>query len=346
MAEGQQEGHEDEWAAANTRPMPYILYKPTTVDEKVVPPPQRQPMPGVPAGLVEGRNAASQAMMATTGIRFDATMHERLSDESGRALRQIRSMTDIGTYHFIDNHTRALIQTGRILVDLIPRIYETKRILTIVRDDDKEEQVQVDPNQSVPSKEVPHPTMPGQKISSINPKAGKYSVTVTIGPDTATKRIEAVENLMKVIREVPIVGQVGADILVKNLDGEGMDELAARVGMSIPPHLKGLPELKKLPPEAQSMIGGLSNQVQQLVRERMVLMKALTDKQTEQSIKADKNEKDFAAKVLAIVQKDRQAHQKHVGDGFNKMAEEASNLKDALEDHAAALSEFQGGEEA
>jgi hypothetical protein len=270
-------------------------------------------------------------------------MHERLSDESGRALRQIRSMTDIGTYHFIDNHTRALIQTGRILVDLIPKIYETKRILTIVRDDDKEEQVQIDPSQAVPSKEVPHPTATGQKMTSINPKSGRYSVTVTIGPDTATKRLEAVENLMKVIHEVPLVGQVGADILVRNLDGEGMDELAARVGMAIPPHLKGTPQLKKLPPEAQSMIGSLSAQLQQLMRERMMLIKALTDKQAEQSLKHDKNEKDFAAKILGIVQKDRQAHQKHVGDGFNKMAEEAVGLRQAMEDHAQAMTDFGEG---
>jgi len=70
--------------------LPYLLYKGTNIAGKPSPPPQRQQFAGPPAGVVQAKISAAQDMQATTGIRFDATMQERMYDESGKALRELK----------------------------------------------------------------------------------------------------------------------------------------------------------------------------------------------------------------------------------------------------------------
>ena len=124
-AEGQFEGHEKRWNRANDQAFPYLQYKPTDVGGKLVPPPQRQPFAGPPQGVVAAKMAAAQDMQATTGIRFDATLQERMYDESGKALRELKRVGDLGNFHYVDNLARSLRHTGRILIDLIPKVYDT-----------------------------------------------------------------------------------------------------------------------------------------------------------------------------------------------------------------------------
>lgn len=87
MEEGQGEGHEDDFKNANVKNIPVLYYKGTSVGGTMAPPPQRQPMAGIPAGIVTAKQGSAQDLMATTGIRFDATMNERMIDELGKAIR-------------------------------------------------------------------------------------------------------------------------------------------------------------------------------------------------------------------------------------------------------------------
>ena len=41
----------------------------------------------------------------------------------------------IATYHFIDNQTIAIRYTGKILIDLIPKVYDTVRVKKILAQD-------------------------------------------------------------------------------------------------------------------------------------------------------------------------------------------------------------------
>ena len=51
---------------------------------------------------------AAQDMMAATGIRFDATQNERMIDESGKAIRELRRSGDLGSFHYADNLGQSL----------------------------------------------------------------------------------------------------------------------------------------------------------------------------------------------------------------------------------------------
>lgn len=298
LEEGQIEGHEDEWKSANVKNQPYLSYKGTSVSGTQAPPPQRQQMVQIPAGVVQAKQGAAQDMMATTGIRFDATQSERMIDESGRAIRELRRSGDLGSFHYVDNLARSLRRTGEILVELIPKIYSGPRVLTILREDDSEEQVKADPNINRPMGEERKPD--GKTMKLFNPKFGKYGVTVTIGPSYATKRIEASENMMSFMKALPQTAALVVDLFAKNQDWPGADEIATRLAKTIPPQLM-TPDLKDVPPQVQAAMQGQENAIKELTQHLQQAMQALNDKNQDRALMADKINKDFEARLLKIV---------------------------------------------
>ena len=332
MEEGQVEGHEDRWKMANVKAYPYLLYKGVNLNGKPAPPPQRQPPIPIPAGVVQAKQGAAQDMMATTGIRFDATLQERTVDESGRALREIRRSGDIGSFHYVDNLSRSLKHGGRILVDLIPKVIDTKRVMTILREDDKEEQITVDPNAPKAVAEAKYPKghpQAGKSFKIFNPTVGKYGVTVTIGPSYATKRIEAAESMMDFARALPQVAQSIPDLIAKQQDWPGAEEMAARLAKTLPPHLL-TPEQKDVPPQVGALLTAMQQQIQQMTIERQAMLKALNDQSADRALELKKIDQDFEAKLLSIVQKANASFEKQVGSQMTGLVDTVNTLMEGL----------------
>ena len=299
-AEGQFEGHEDKWQNANVKSYPYLEYNPVSLQGTILPAPQRQPPPAASSGWQQLNEAFAQDMMATTGIRFDATLQERVVDESGRALREIRRSSDLGTLHYYENLCDALKHQGEIFLDLIPKVIDTKRMVTILREDDTEEQVMIDPNAEKPYAKGRHP-ITGKIMKIYNPTIGKYGVTVTIGPSYATKRIEASESMMDFVRALPQSAALVQDLIAKNQDWPDAEQFATRLAKALPPGLLTPPEMDDLPPQVQALLGSLDQQVKALTQQLMAAQKELTDKRGDQAIEIDKNQKNFEEALLKVV---------------------------------------------
>lgn len=296
LEEGQVEGHEQRWRDANIKSFPYLLYKGSTIGGKPAPQPQRQPMPALSPALVQASAEASQHMQAVTGIRFDATLNERMYDESGKALRELKRVGDLGNFHYVDNLAKSLRHAGRVMIDRIPKIYDTPRVLTILREDDKEEQVEIDPNME---KSIGEKQVDGKTRSLFNPKVGEYEVAVTIGPSYATKRSEAADSMMLFMKAVPQAAPMIGDLIAKNMDWPGAEEIAARLAASLPPNLQKM-SIGKFPPEAQSLIQSLTGQLEQMQQQHNQALAMLGDKEADRAIERDKIAKDFEAKMTKI----------------------------------------------
>lgn len=336
-AEGQFEGFEDQWKRANTDSFPYLQYRPQALGGHVVPPPQRQPAVPVPEGVVMAANIAAQDMMATSGVRFDSSMHERLADESGKAIGELRRNTDIGAFHFADNLGRALQHTGEILIDLIQKLYDVRRAATILRQDDTEEIVDIDPNAP---KAVTETRMANGKLRRIfNPTIGRYGVTVTIGPSYATRRIEAANSMMEFARAFPQTAPLISDLIARTMDWEDADEIAKRLAKALPPNLM-TPE-KDVPPQAQALMQAMQQQIQQMDQQIKGLSQALTEKQSDRALQAQKQEQDFEAKLIKVIadseSKAAQTHEKavsnfnaHIGSQIKDLGEKVTALVHSL----------------
>jgi len=323
VEEGQIEGHERQWKAANTRSFPYLSYKATSVGGRPAPPPQRQPPPQIPAGVVQAAQSAAQDMMATTGIRFDATMQERMTDESGRAIRELRRTSDIGAFHYADNLNRSLRWLGEQLLEAIPKVYDEERVVTILREDDQEEQIKINPAANAAYGEQKRPDDGPVKI--FNPKIGKYGVTVTIGESYATKRIEAAEQMMAFVKALPNTAAMVADLIAAEMDWPGAEKIASRLAKAIDPKLL-TPDQKDISPQVQALIQSLETQVKMLQGELQQALAAVKDKSEDRDIAREKITADFEAKILAIVQKAEAERSKQENENLRAVVQHVKDL--------------------
>lgn len=323
-AEGQFEGHEDKWNNANTKSYAYLEYQPRTLAGQPLPAPQRQP-PSMPAAGWESlKQSAAQDMMATTGIRFDSTKQERVTDESGRALRELRQTSDMGSFHYMDNLCRTLKHQGDVFIDLIPKVIDTRRMITILREDGGEEQVMLDPHAPNAFDQKPDPKT-GKMQKIFNPTMGRYGVTVTIGPSFATKRIEAAESMMAFVRALPQTAAVVADLIAKNQDWPEAEQIAARLAKTLPPHLLA-PDMKDVTPQVAALLQSMDGQIKDLTMKLQAAAMALKDKGADRAVDLEKIHLDFEAKVLGVVQKAEASFNAHVGSQIQELGQNVTGL--------------------
>jgi hypothetical protein len=216
-----------QWDTQNTVSRPYLLYEP----DPEVPGgrPMREPPPDIPAALIQESAMASDEMKATTGI-YDAALGARSNEISGVAIRARESQGGISALHYQDNLMATLNHLGTALIDLIPKIYDSKRTVRILREDESHMPVRIN---------VPVMGVDGKPVLLNDLSQGSYDVRVKIGPSYATRRAEAADSMLQFIQAVPQAAGVAGDLVARNMDWPGADEIAERLRRMLPPQISG-----------------------------------------------------------------------------------------------------------
>jgi hypothetical protein len=252
--EGQFEGFESQWRDANRRNHAFLQYKGKTIGNQPAPPPQRQSFEPPVAAITNAGMQAADDIKATTG-QFDASMGARSNETSGKAINARANQAQTSNFHFFDSQAIAKRHTGRILVDLIPHVYDTAQAIRILGEDNKEEIVKI--NQEFIHK--------GEK-KFYDLGRGKYDVQVSSGPGWETKRQENLETLIELSGKVPKIADVGADIIVSNMDFGAADELSQRLRKTLPPGIADDPSKPKIPPQVQAQLQQMDQTIHQLTQ--------------------------------------------------------------------------------
>lgn len=261
---GQFEGYESQWKTANTIPWPYLEVNPDVVDGQgsPVPLPQRSQPPMAQQGLIAAKMAASDDIKSVTG-QYDSSIGASSNERSGKAILARERQTDTGTYHYVDNLARAVRFAGKQIIELIPKIYDTKRIVRIMGEDGEPDNVQIDPTQPQPKKDIIDQRTGAVVKSIYNPGIGKYDVCVITGPSYTTKKQEASESMGNLVQGNPDLWKIAGDLIVKAQDWPGAEKLAERLKRSIDPKLlsdQPSPELA----QAQQQMQEMDQQMQQM----------------------------------------------------------------------------------
>lgn len=252
------EGHEKYWNNLNTSNLPWLPVNSTSEDGQQLPIPQRQQPPVMAQAYMSGMQIASDEMNAASG-QYDAQLGQNANQQSGRALNALQRKGDNATFHFVDNVARAIRYTGQILVDLIPKIYDTPRIVRILGEDGKEDKIQIDPEQQQAMVEQEDPRT-GAIKEIYNPSVGRYDVVVAVGPSYGTKRQEAAESMVLMSQANPQMWVTHGDLIASAQDWPMADEFAKRFEKTLPPGLKDDDKGKAPDPQVEQ----LSQQVQQM----------------------------------------------------------------------------------
>lgn len=233
------------WQTANAKNHPYIEY-----DGAISP--QRQPFVGVPAGMLQEAMNASDDMKSIIGI-YDASLGARSNETSGKAIMARQREGDVSTFHFIDNLAKSIAHTGRVLVDLIPKIYDTERVIRVIGNDGE--------SKNIPLKQQTEHEG-AQRIFDLG--VGKYDVSVDTGPSFTTQREEAAQQMVELIRSYPQAAPIIGDLLAKSMNWPDADEISKRLKAMLPPQIQALENDEGLPPEAMQKIQQLQGQMQQM----------------------------------------------------------------------------------
>jgi len=248
LAEGQDEGHENEWAQANIKSMPVLRYKQTDINGKEAPAPQRlQPEPP-PAGVIAAAMSIDKDLQSVVGI-FDPSQLPQ-GNMSGKAIRGQQMQQDMTNFHYYDNLVRSMKHTGRIILDLIPKIYDRERVLRIIGYDGKPEMVTV--NERVQDE------MGVEKVLN-DVTVGEYDVYMDTGPGYQSKRQEAVEAMMPMISTNQELFNLAGDLVFRNMDFPGAEVIADRLAANNP--LAQIDEKSDIPPQIQMQLMQAQKQI-------------------------------------------------------------------------------------
>ena len=246
MAEGQDEGHENDWAQANIKSFPLLRYKQTDIEGRTAPPPQRlQPEPP-PAGTMAAAGMVSDDIKAIMGIFDPAQLGQ--GNISGKALNGQQQQVDLTNYDYYDNLTRSIAHVGKICLDLIPKIYDTQRILRIIGEDGKSDMLNLNQRDAV-----------GNILNDTS--IGQYDVVMETGPGYNSKRQEAVDAMMPLLSK-PELFNVAGDLVFRNMDFPGADIIADRLAAMNP--MSQIDEKSDIPPQVQMQIAQSKQQMQQM----------------------------------------------------------------------------------
>jgi hypothetical protein len=249
LAEGQDEGHESDWANANIKSFPLLRYKQTDIDGRPAPVPTRlQPEPPQ-TGVMAAAAGVNDDIKSIMGIFDPAQLGQ--GNISGKALNGQQQQVDLTNFDYYDNLTRTIAHVGKICLDLIPKIYDTERVMRIIGDDGKPELLTINQRDSV-----------GRVLNDIS--VGQYDVVMETGPGYNSKRQEAVDNMLPLLSAAPELMQVAGDLVFRNMDWPGADIIADRLAAANP--MAQIDDKSKVPPQVQMQLAVSQKKIQELTQ--------------------------------------------------------------------------------
>ena len=215
-------GFQNQWDSMHKRNYNYLLTNVDPMAPGLLP--QRQSAAQVATGIQNEVIVSDQELHDTVGLQPPA-VGKKGRGTSGKAIEAEQRGSEIGQSVFGANLVRALKHAGRVLVDMVPRIYDVERIVTILNEDGTDKQVPV--NQEFQDEDT-------GKDKKHDLTIGKYDVVVSVGPSYQTQREEAADGMISLLGVAPDIGPLIMDLVVQMQDWPYADEIAKRLKKTIP----------------------------------------------------------------------------------------------------------------
>jgi hypothetical protein len=191
---------------------------------------------------------------------------------SGKALNGQQQQVDLTNFDYYDNLTRSIAHIGKICLDLIPKIYDTERVMRIIGDDGKPELLTINQRDSV-----------GRVLNDIS--VGQYDVVMETGPGYNSKRQEAVDNMLPLLSAAPDLMKVAGDLVFRNMDWPGADIIADRLAAANP--MAQIDDKSKIPPQVQMQLAMFQKQIQELTQQLQSQQMLIKQRQDVEQVKQE-----------------------------------------------------------
>lgn len=313
----------DKWDKSNVNNYATLEYDVIDVNGNVVPAPRRQEPIQMEAAMAQLLGIMQNNVKSSLGM-YKAAVGDTDSQQSGRAILALKKESDTGTSHFGANQAISITHVGRILVDRIPYTYDTKRILRILGEDGKTENVTIDPSQGTSIREIREADGKIKRIYNLG--VGKYDVTVTVGPGYTTSRQEAATVMSELAQSAkdPASAAILQYAAVKNADFHGSEEITKMLKAMLPPQIQEDTDAE-VPPQAMAKIQQLTQHVQVMQQKGNELLQENQQLKSSEQTAQMKIKADYDIKMKQVALDEKVASEKA------RLAREEFEFEKALE---------------
>ncbi|HET8667717.1 MAG TPA: portal protein, partial [Terriglobales bacterium] len=285
--------HQEAWRSANVTKRAYLPYDHVDQNGNILPPPVRQEPPVLPTAFVQGGQMALADIQASIGM-YRANLGAPSNETSGKAITARKVEGDTANYHYIDNLNRSIEQAGRVVVDMITRLFDSKRIARIIGSDGTNDFVQVQPDM-----DSPYVKAEDGRIF-INPQIGRYDVRVVAGPSYTTMRQEAAAGLSQILQANPGLTPVIGPMWAQMQDWPDADKVAKALTAMAPPQVQDIlkgedgppPEMRAFAAETKQHMDQMQAIIQQQQQQMAELQAKAAEAEENQQIEWYKAETD------------------------------------------------------
>ena len=202
-----------------------------------IPPPQRTQPPSASPAYASGMETAWNQMMMTSG-QYQNQLGMMGNERTGAAIKGRQKQSDNATFHFEDNYGKSLMALGKQIIDLVPKVYDTKQVLQVVSEEGEEGELEVDPKAPQAYQELEDQR--GNVVQRIfNPTMGRYDIAASVGPDYESGREETEDSLTTILTQAPALTSILGDLLLGTMKFPKAQEAARRMKRMVPPQALG-----------------------------------------------------------------------------------------------------------
>lgn len=223
--------------------------------------PEQLRAPELSASLLQQYEVAIQDLYLATGL-YPTKLGQQGNEISGTAIDARTRQGSYATYCFFNAINRAITAGGCVVNNMIPRVYDSERAITLMMPDEGMKNITV-------NKQVDEY---GELIEN-DIRKGTYEVRLKAGPSFEGQKQEALNSLREVLQANPEVFNIVADLYADNLPLANNIEIKNRLKTMVPPEIIEAGKTGKMPnesgkPNPQQI---MMQQQQQMQQQQMML---------------------------------------------------------------------------
>lgn len=178
---------------------------------------------------------AIEDLYTSTGL-YPARMGNNGDEASGKAIDARTRQGSYSTYVFFNSINRAIAAGGVVINEMIPRVYDSERVMTLMMPDEGMKNITV--NKQIDAY--------GEKIEN-DIRKGTYEVRLLPGPSYEGQKEQALQSLQNVLQADPTAFSLLADLYAENLPLPNTIEIKNRLKTRVPPEIIEAGKTGKMP---------------------------------------------------------------------------------------------------
>lgn len=255
--------------------------------------PEQLRPPELSQSLLTQYQRAMEDLYTSTGL-YPTKLGQQGNEISGAAIDARTKQGSYTTYTVFNSINRAISVGGEIVNEMIPRVYDTERVISIMSPDRGQENITI--NQQLDEY--------GERVKN-DIRKGTYQVRLQAGPSYEGQKQQALESLNMVLQANPQLLNLFADLYAENLPLMNTIEIKNRLKTIVPPQIIEAGKTGKMPqeqgpqqPDPQQQL--MEMQQQMAEAELQLKQKEIELKQQEIAMKAQQMNQDAEIEMARL----------------------------------------------